>query len=126
MQRAANVARFALRVERFGDRDGFRVHLENGAKRRAAPVQGVDARQVVLGDRLRRGLSPLHPSLKLVDRRLFEIERGSRRTRRDRIPALGTRQGRAGGGERAPDGAIAKKRPTIEFPGHLWSPVYAA
>ena len=61
VQRAARAARLSFGVELVGDRQRVGIDLEDAAERRALPVEGVDARQIFLGERSRRVL-PGRPS----------------------------------------------------------------
>ena len=52
-----------------------RTGLDDAPERRAAPVDGLDPRQVALGNLTRRVAAGGHPRLQLIDRGLFQLER---------------------------------------------------
>ncbi len=51
MQRPAQALRLALRVERIGDGERIGIELDHAVQRRTVAVDGIDPRQVLLGDR---------------------------------------------------------------------------
>jgi hypothetical protein len=66
VQRAAHLARLALAVEIGGDLDGIGIQFDDGIQARSGPVDGGDAREVALHERLRRQLAGFHQRLLLA------------------------------------------------------------
>ena len=91
VQRPAWPLRFALGVEPSCDEQGFGVRLDDGAQGGPAPIELVDAGEVVLAQRPRGVLAVLHPFLQIGDGRLGERERWDDRSRN---PGRGPRRTR--------------------------------
>jgi hypothetical protein len=77
VERSAGALAAPLGVERVGDGERLRVDFDHRPQLRPFGVQGVDAGQILLGERARRLLARGESSLKLGDRGFLELE-GSR------------------------------------------------
>ena len=62
-------------VEPFGVGGRVRVDLDHAASGRAASIDGLDAREILLGERSGRVPSRRDPLLEISDRRFLEFER---------------------------------------------------
>ena len=91
VQRSAHAPAPPLGVESVGDERRVGIDLEDAAKRRPAPVDRVNPREVLLDERPRALLSRLHAPLQFGDGRLLEIERRGEGSLR---PGRHERQGR--------------------------------
>ena len=116
VQRAADLAGLAFGIELVGDLEGLGVGLDDCPQLRSLAVQGLDSRQVQLGDGSRGARPGTHCCLQVVNRRLVELERlvarHGRRGRggRDRGPGAG---GLAGDQANASERRASKKTSTV-------------
>ena len=75
VQRPARAFRGALAIQRFGNRERFRIQLDDGVDARSLLIESIDARQIPFGHRARGELSRAESAVEIVEGGFLEIER---------------------------------------------------
>ena len=78
VQASAHASRLSLFIKIGRDRERVRIQLDNCVDRGPPLVYIIDAVQIFPGERMRAVFSGGHAALQLINRQLFEFERGRR------------------------------------------------
>ena len=78
VQASAHASRLSLFVKIGRDRERVRIQLNDGVDRGPPLVYIIDPLQIFPGERMRAVFSGGHAALQVINRQLFEFERGGR------------------------------------------------